>query len=370
MKKFSKVDPIRVLYLIERLAHGGSEKQLMALIRGLQATRLVAPHLAVLQPDNGIDVALDVPRFTFGKGRLFSPATAVRLRALAAFCRTHRIDVLQTFFQDPTLIGALLKIVRPVRLVVSFRDLGFWRNGVENLKMRAAYLAADGFLANSRAVKKHFTETDGIDPLKITVIYNGIAEARIARVPTMPTAAATAVVGIVGNFNRAVKRMGDFIEAAAVIKKRYANVRFVIVGDGHQKDALVRRCRALAIDDVVRFTGRVADPAAWMREFSIGVNTSESEGFSNAVLEYMGCGLPVVVTDVGGNREMVAQGINGYRVPVGDREALAASVVALLQNPSLRLRMGQDNIDTVRRKYSMDQMIDAHVVYYNHLVTR
>jgi glycosyltransferase involved in cell wall biosynthesis len=357
--------PVRILYIIESMGAGGTEKQLGALIRGFKTSTAVQAHLCTLRPSESCFASLSVPKIELGIRRLFGPRTAMQLIRLARFCRHHQINLVQTFFQDPTLIGAILKTVLPVRLVVSFRDLGFWRTRAENLKMRLACPWADGFIANSLAVKTHFVDADRIRPSKIEVINNGFESRRVAANPALRTATTERpIVGIVGNFNRAVKRMGDFIEAAALIKKEYENARFVIIGDGHEKNDLVRRCRDLRIADAVVFAGRLDDPLDQIRQFTVGVSTSESEGFSNAVIEYMACGLPVVVTDVGGNKEMVAQGINGFRVPVGDTKALADRVVELLGNPTLCGRLGRENIKTVQTMYAMEKMIQAHETYY------
>lgn len=361
--------PVRILYLIERMAAGGSEKQLAALISGFNGSPMVRTFLCTLRPSDHGHASLPLPDISLDINRIRDPRTLRQMIRLARFCRRRRINIVQSFFQDPTLIGAMLKTIHPTKLVVSFRDLGFWRNPVENIKMRLAYRMADGFLCNSSAVRDHFAETDKIDAKRITVIPNGVEPRNVALAPPGPMGATqVATVGIVGNFNRPVKRMGDFIEAAALIKESVSKVRFVIVGDGHQRQALVRRCHELGIGDEVTFTGRVEDPIRFVRKFAVGVNTSESEGFSNAVLEYMACGLPVVVTDVGGNREMVSEGVHGFRVPVADPTTLARRVVQLLRDSELRRRMGAWNIKTVSRKYSMGAMVNAHVSFYEMMV--
>lgn len=362
---------IRVLYIIERMAAGGTEKQLAALIRGLEASCTVKTHLCTLRPSESLLASLSIPKIELGHKRLLSPRTALQIKRLAGFCREHRINLVQTFFQDPSVIGAILKALLPVKLIVSFRDLGFWRNRAENLKMRLVCHWADGFIANSMSVKAHFAAMDKIRPERIAVLRNGF-ERRPAVPNGMPPAWSSRggpVVGIVGNCNRAVKRMGDFIEVAARVKQLRKDAAFIVIGDGSQMKRLQLRCQELGIAGDVHFTGRLEDPFAYIRQFAVGLSTSASEGFSNAVIEYMACGVPVVVTDVDGNREMVEEGVNGFRVPVGDPRAMAERVVALLDNPDLMRRMGTENIKTVDERYSMQRMICAHESYYVKLLT-
>jgi glycosyltransferase involved in cell wall biosynthesis len=83
----------------------------------------------------------------------------------------------------------------------------------------------------------------------------------------------------------------------------------------------------------------------------------------------MACGVPVVVTDVGGNREMVEHGVNGYRVPVGDIRAMADCVTTLLKSRPLRERMGRQNMAAVQERYSMERMIRDHEDYYLRMLT-
>ena len=361
---------VNVLYIIERMGPGGTEKQLAELIRRLSVSGIIQPHLCTLRPSYSLFDTITCPKIELDTNSLLRLRTLGKLKRLARFCKEHDIHLIQTFFQDPILIGAVLKRLLQVKLVGSFRDLGFWRTRIENLKMRIAYTQADGFIANSMAVKEHYAATDKITRAKIEVIHNGF-EMRSAStaLKTERVTNGKPIVGIVGNFNRPVKRMGDFIEVAAIVKQRFSDVTFIIIGDGDQKRSLQQRCAELGMEDAVHFTGRLDDPNAFVRQFTVGLSTSASEGFSNAVIEYMANGIPVVVTDVGGNREMIENGINGYRVPVGSIDTMADRVTDLLENEKLRERIGRQNQITVQERYSMERMIRSHESYYLKIIS-
>lgn len=354
---------INILYLIERMGPGGTEKQLAALIRGLDRNQF-HPFLCTLRPSYSLFDDLVIPRRELHVKRLLHPTTAVTVKRLYQFCRRHRIHLIQTYFQDPTFIGALIKTGLRVKLVGSFRDLGFWRTPLENFKMRLAYPMFDGFIANSQSVKAHFCGMDRIAPQKVKVIYNGF------KVRSRKTAEAAADhsdqlnVGIVGNFNRPVKRTQDFIKAAAIVAHAFPDARFTLVGGGSQESDLRQLADDLGISGQTRFVGMVDDALTYIETFDVGVNTSETEGFSNAIIEYMASAVPVVATAVGGNFELITDQANGYLYPVGDYHLAAARIIRLLHDRNLRLHMGAVNRTKIANAFTYEKMIENHQNFY------
>lgn len=290
----------RILYLIDRLHTGGTERQLLELINGLDRDRF-EPHVGVLNLPGGCHFdALDVPKFNLGFSSFYRPSLVQSVWRLIRYIRQQRIQLVQTFFQDPFLLAALSKPFHKARLIGSFRDMGFWRTRQQTVKMRLAYPAFDGFIANSKAVRDQFVAADGLDPAKFAVIYNGIDLATVPPRPAQPSS--PPVVGIVANLNRPVKRVQDFVEAAAIVHRLKPDVRFCVVGGGHLQPTLEQRARDLGLGNAIIFIGLVDDPLRYIANWSIGVITSETEGFCNAIVEYMACGLPVVATAAGGTR--------------------------------------------------------------------
>ena len=356
-----------ILFLIDRVTIGGTEGQLRALVQGLSAGRF-QPHLGTLSisdPDAGFP---DLPGLSLSYRSFHHPSIFFCIWQLSNYVRRHRIRIVQTFFQDPTFLGALSKPFHPALLVGSFRDLGFWRNRRESFKMRLAYPAFAGFIANSKAVKEHFVNVDGVAADKIEIIHNGITGDVIPISDTPRTSQSHLLVGIVANLNRRVKRVDDFIRVAALVRDHCPAVRFVIVGDGELRQELESLSQSLGLAGLVQFAGRLRQPIDLVRTFAVGVNTSETEGFSNAVLEYMTCGIPVVATANNGNAEMISDGINGFLVPVGDVKLMAKRVVTLLQEGEMRQAMRSANVQLVRSCFSLEQMVRNHERYYDRLL--
>jgi len=358
---------VNILYIIQFLGHGGTEKQLVQLIHGLDNS-CFRPHLCTLMPSGGYFEELTIPK-TCLQFRSFShPSVLTKAARLSSFIRQHDIHIVQTFFQDPFLLAAMIRPLHKVKLIGSFRDLGFWRTPAATCKMRIAYPFFSGFIANSRAVKEYFVQADHIRPDKIEVIYNGLELEREIPRPAEENTVRLPLVGIVANCNRPVKRVHDFIHAAARVRRNQKDARFIVVGDGPLRPELEELGRKLGLADVLTFTGQVATPLDFIRDFSVGVITSETEGFCNAILEYMACGVPVVATAAGGNPELVREGENGFLVPVGNVELMAERIEHLLRHNTLSEQMRRANLVRVAADFSLSRMIASHESYYDRIM--
>lgn len=357
---------VPILYIIDSLTHGGTEKQLVQLINALNGSHF-RPHICTLKASGGLFDELEVPKVCLNFQSFVRPSIIAVQRRLINFINKHQIQIIQTFFQDPFLLAALVKSNTGVKLIGSFRDLGFWRTRTESIKMRIACVFFDGFTANSQAVKDYIVSNDKIQHDKIEVIYNGIDLNALPR-PALLAQQQNPIVGIVANLNRPVKRVEDFIRAAALVAKQQTTVRFVVIGGGHLQASLIEIAKSLDLSKRITFTGRVDNPLDYVKDFSVGVITSETEGFCNAIIEYMALGVPVVATATGGNLEIIHSEKNGYLYPVGDYQALAGRIIHLLAQPEKRRTMAQAGQEIIKREFSLEKMVHHHHVFYNKFI--
>lgn len=359
------MSPIPIVYVIDSMGRGGTELQLAGLIARLDRRRF-APSLVTLRHFDAGVLPADCPHTHLGTGSFVSPRTLVAVGGLARRLRRDGTAIVQTYFQDGTIFGGTAARLAgtPVR-IASFRDMGFWRTPGKELVLRRIYGAMTGFVANSPAVRDDFCRRDGLDPARVTVIPNGIEVERIAFAPPRQK---PVVVGIVGNLNRPVKRIDLFIEAAGILHRDHPQARWEIVGDGPLRPELEGRARALGLGAALRFHGRVPDAAGLVAGWDVGVLCSDSEGFSNALLEYMLAGAAVVATDVGGNREAIDHGNTGLLVPAGDAEALAAAIGALLADGALAGRLALAAAAEARARYGWERCVQAHEELYAQLL--
>ena len=356
-----------ILFVIDRLGVGGTERQLVELMGNLDRKQF-CPHLCTTLYNAQSMKGNPRPDFQLGFKSFCHPSTFLCIMALARYIRQKRIAIVQTFFQDPVVLAALSKPFHHAHLVGSFRDLGFWRNRKETLKMRIAYKAYSGFIANSNAVKDHFVNVDRIEADKIGVIHNGISVGEREGRKNSKQNHGVPLVGIVANLNRPVKRVQDFIKAAAIVRRARPELRFLVVGDGYLRPQLEEFTKKLGINETVSFTGLAQKPLDFIHDFQVGVITSETEGFCNAILEYMACGVSVVATATGGNPEMVREGENGFLVPVGDVVRLADRILRLVGDDALRKKLSVANISKVKSEFSIQRMVSEHEAYYRRLL--
>jgi len=142
------------------------------------------------------------------------------------------------------------------------------------------------------------------------------------------------------------------------------DVRFLLVGDGPLRGALEARAGALGLAGALRFVGETDDAPGVLADADISVLTSIKEGCSNVVLESMAAGCPMVATAVGGNPELIEDGVTGYLVPAGDAEAVADRIVRLLTEPGLAARMGEAARAHVASEFSVERMVEKTVGLY------
>jgi glycosyltransferase involved in cell wall biosynthesis len=165
-----------------------------------------------------------------------------------------------------------------------------------------------------------------------------------------------------------MKGIEYFLAAAALVSQRFPDVRFVIAGDGNNRRELEEYAATLGLASKALFTGFRTDLAKILPEAAVSVLPSLSEGLSNSLLESMAAGVPVVATNVGGNPEIVEDGISGLLVPPRDSEALATAMIRVLTDTGLAARFGLAGRNRVREMFSMQRSVDSVERLYNTLV--
>jgi glycosyltransferase involved in cell wall biosynthesis len=227
------------------------------------------------------------------------------------FLKKNSVQIVHTFFLDSALFGVIsAKLAGIETIITSRRDLGFLYNKRLLRLLKFINLFTDRFVVNSISVKNELIKKEKVNSKLIDIIYNGIDLDRIDQATPADISKefrlinysnSVIIVGIVGNFNRKVKRIDLFIQAAAEVHKKYKNVYFMIVGGGNNEQELKNLANDLGVSDRIVFTGFKSYAVPYMKHFTIGVNTSDSEGFSNTILEYMAVASLVVANNGNGS---------------------------------------------------------------------
>jgi len=207
-----------------------------------------------------------------------------------------------------------------------------------------------------------------LTPDRFTLIPNGADTARFhpasgrdAARRSLGWPAGGLVVGIVAAL-RPEKNHTLFLRTAATLTRRGAGARFVIVGDGPERARLEREAGSLGLGDHVAFLGAREDTPELYRAMDVAVLSSHPviETFPMALIEAQASGVPVVSTDVGSVRDVVAEGESGFIVPPGHEAALADAIARLLADAAMRERMGRAGRERAVRFFAREGMIRAY----------
>ena len=153
------------------------------------------------------------------------------------------------------------------------------------------------------------------------------------------------------------------LQAIRELKDKGINIRFNILGDGPERQRVLYTVNDLELNDVVELHGRNSpeDVRRVLQRSDAFLLTSLSEGISNAVLEAMACGVPVVTTDCGGMREAVTDGVEGFVVPTRDTAAIVRALAHLWEHQEVRLRMGLAGRQRIERSFSLSHQVEDFI---------
>jgi glycosyltransferase involved in cell wall biosynthesis len=370
----SSTPPTPILFVIDffRNPHAGTEGQLFQLITGLDRRRF-EPTLLVFKPSEYLDSAgFPCAVKVLGHSRLLSIKTWLRLWVTAKEFRSEGGRVAHVFFNDPSVICPPVFGMLGIQTIISRRDMGYWYTrkylAMLNLSGRFAALA----ITNSEAVRKVTVEHEPFHLTSTHVIYNGYEfeegqpaiPADLKELRRMYPDAVFAV--IVANI-RPIKRVEDAVRAVGVLSGETPALHLVIIGDGDPK-ALKATSKKLGIEERVHFLGARRDVKECLTGLDIGLLCSESEGFSNSLVEYMQAGLPVVCSAVGGNPEAITHGETGFLYSCGNLKELADCLKRLVTDCELRARFGGNAKASARQRFSMETMVQQHQDVYESLL--
>ncbi|HZD32191.1 MAG TPA: glycosyltransferase family 4 protein [Candidatus Angelobacter sp.] len=297
-----------------------------------------------------------------------------QVRAFRRYASRHNIQVVQAFMNRSSILAVLAAFGTRQVVITSRLNTGYWYTPKWRTFFRILNLGTTRILTNSLAGRDIVMNAENLAATKIDVLYQGVNAEHFnpgLGNPTVCTqlgiAEHVAVVGIVANL-RPVKDIPLFLRAAKVVLEACPETAFLVVGQGEMLGELRALAGDLGIRNNVFFTRGEGQVIDYLARMSIGCLTSFSEGFSNAILEYMAVGLPVVATDVGGNREAVADGETGLLVRERSPEAFAQPIIELLHNNELRERMGEAALQRCLRKFEFGKTIRDLENYYSGLV--
>jgi L-malate glycosyltransferase len=340
--------------MIESLQTGGSERQFVALTRALEKNRFQA-SVGCIRAAGAFLEGLSPVTFPLGGSLYGLQSWKTRLR-LNRHLRTERIAIAHAFdfYSNLTLVPSA-RLARVPVVIGSQRQLGDLLSPIQSRAQTAIFRCCDAVVCNSNAAAKRLIG-DALHKEKITVIWNGIGpEAFAPARPMLPVRSGWLRVGMIARMNSVAKNHRLFLRTAAQLKNTNPQVEFVLAGDGPLRTGLEREAAELGLGDRVRFLGDCRDIQSLLASLDLSVLPSTSESLSNAIIESMAAGIPVVATDVGGNSELLSED-RGILVPPSSEGDLAAAIARLLQQDAIRIQMGNNCRRFAEDNFTLEKM--------------
>jgi len=358
-----------IVLLTDCLAYltGGAERQIFELARRLNKKKY-SVTIASLECEgtapreiieaNGCQLA------TFPVKRIYGISGLLQGLRFIRFLENQKVDILVTYHFSSDIWGAFFGRLAKVRTIISNRrDTGFWRKAHHIWAYRIINRWVHKVIVVAKAVSDVVCAQEKVPREKIEVIHNGIdlnhGQSENKGAPSkrkLNIKKDDIVMMHVANITP-VKGHIFLFEAFKEIQNEHANIKLFVIGADEMDGALERLAKQLHIQRNVVFLGEREDVSQLLKLADICVLPSLSEGMSNAILEYMAAGKAVVATNVGGNSELIQDGFNGILVDKENKDDLKNALLDLINDPDRRTTMGQNGLQRVRNRFSMERMI-------------
>lgn len=366
------LDRIPVLLMIQSLGPGGSERQLTEFAKGLSDHGL-SPHVAYFR-DGFRRQELEARHIPL----LHLPITSFRsFSAVGAAAQFHQhvrragIQIVHAFDTPTACFGLPIARLAGVPIVLSSQR-GERRLTAPNIQriQRFAELFAHGSVVNCLFLQQQLVQAGLFSQDHVHLCYNAIDTLYFSPQPPQRPPQFESKSFLFGSISlyRSEKGLDVLIRAFSLIASQLPDSQLLLVGSGPCEAELRSLAAQLRIESRCHFIPPTGDVRPWLRAFDVFVLPTSSEALSNALLEAMASGLPVVASDVGGNPEIVSNGLNGILFSSGDSTALSQILLTIASNPVLRASLSSHAIETVSTKFSAPVSLASMASLYRRLL--
>ena len=363
---------IKVLHITFDMAIGGAEQLIRQLIESADTT-IYGHQIACLDGKTGeigqelIKQGINIKQFTRQPGFDFELIKQVRKYILG-----NKIDIVHCHQYTPYIYGLFASLGSGCKVIFTehgrfYPDSYKWKRYLINPFIS---MFTDAIIAISESTGEALVKYENFPKHKIKVFYNGTTSFHADKNNQFKNEFNIPLDHIVmGTISRLdpIKNQKMMIMAFAELARNFSNIHLLIIGDGPERESLQQLTRELLIEDNVCFTGFIVNPQRYLPMFDIFLLSSLSEGTSMTLLEAMSCAIPAVVTNVGGNPEIVINNETGIVTENDNMTAYSAAIQKLLENSELCISMGNAAKSRFDKLFSIEKMQEAYSSLYKKL---
>jgi glycosyltransferase involved in cell wall biosynthesis len=367
---------LRILFVLTGLAYGGAETQLVRLATRLKSRGWEVSVVSLMPPKAYVEdlEAAGIPVFSLNiRRKLPDPRPVLRL---ARIIRKWQPDVVHSHMVHANLLARIVRFLAPIPvLICSARNIdegGRFREVLYRLTDPLCDLTTQV----SQAGLERYVRVGAVPRHKIRYIPNGVDTERFKpnledRLKFRKELGVDGFVWLaVGRFDPQ-KDYPSMLQAFAHVVHKHSNTILLIAGDGPLRKTMENLARELGIEKRTKFLGIRRDIPQLMNAADAYVMSSSWEGMPNVLLEASATGLPIVATDVGGNREIVLDGVTGFLVPPRNPEALARAMLRIMDlSDEERKEMGKRARKHIEVKFNLDRVVDLWEILYYELLEK
>ncbi|MDR0871146.1 MAG: glycosyltransferase [Planctomycetaceae bacterium] len=364
---------IKILQIIPTLDRCGAEKQMVLLASNLPkdefevevvALTRTGPYAADLEQAN-------IPLIVIGKKFKLDPFACFRLKNAV---RKFKPDIVHSWLFAANAYGRQAAIACGVpHVIAAERCVDPWK-GAYHFFIDKYYAKKTDFIATNSEGVKDFYVKHGLPGEKFVVIPNAVEAkwTRDKRTIINHQFPALFSIGIVARLWKQ-KRIDDLLWVFQTLDFMEIKFQAFIIGDGPERDFLLRLRDNWNLSHCVHFLGARNDVNQLMPQFDVLLNSSAYEGQSNSILEAMALGIPVIATDIPGNTDLVVDGGTGFLVPDGGdfrlrRRMFVAKIIEFMENPGLRQTMGEKSQRRIAEEFTLEKMVERYAALYRRTI--
>jgi glycosyltransferase involved in cell wall biosynthesis len=367
---------LRILFLLTSLAYGGAETQVVRLAIRLKLRGWEVAVASLMPPKAYVEdlEAAGIPVFSLNiRRKLPDPRPVLRL---ARIIRKWQPDVVHSHMVHANLLARIVRFLAPIPVLIcsarSIDEGGRFREVLYRLTDSLCDLTTQV----SQAGLERYVRMGAVPRHKIRYIPNGVDTERFKpnledRLKFRKELGVDGFVWLaVGRFDPP-KDYPSMLQAFARVVHKHSNTILLIAGDGPLRKTMENLARELGIEKRTKFLGIRRDIPQLMNAADAYVMSSSREGMPNVLLEASATGLPIVATDVGGNREIVLDGVTGFLVPPRNPEALARAMLRIMDlSDEERKEMGERARKHIEVKFNLDRVVDLWEILYYELLEK